>query len=453
MWSTRSYLVTAVVASVATAIVAPIPVSSADPAGPERQLASSAPVGSTTMVSLRYDGAQTLQYSSNPVVSGEGRFVAFTSQARITRGLGDLAFRQVFVRDVMTGRNVLVSRARGGGAGNGHSGWASISADGTRIVFVSGATNLVGGDTNGITDVFLYDTTTGVTRLLSRAPNGNAANGASKLAYISADGTSVAYTSSATNIVRGSGELGLDNVFLHRIGAGTTELVTKAPDGTASNYYSVVGSVSADGDLVSYRSGADNLVHDDTNGSDDVFLYNASTRTNLLISRTPDGAPANANSGTNMISGDGTRVVYYSYASNLTAHDDTFLADIFLYDVASGTTSLISRGRNGGPGNRDSYYPSISGDGDVIAYTSLASNIVGDDANKNTDIFVHDVSAGSTRLISRAPDGSPATELSDRAAVSLDGTHVGYESRANNLVVGDRDGDHRPRDVFLYRRS
>jgi hypothetical protein len=453
MWSMRSYLVTTVIASVAIALTAPTSAGSAESTGPKRQLASLASVGSTTMVSLRYDGAQTLQYSSNPVVSVDGRFVAFTSHARITRGLGDLTFRQVFVRDVMTGRNVLVSRARGGGAGNGHSGWAAISADGTRIVFVSGATNLVGGDSNGTTDVFLYDTTTGVTRLLSRAPNGNAANGASKLAYISADGSSVAFTSSATNIVRGSGELGLDNVFLHRIDAGTTELVTKAPDDTASNYYSVVGSVSANGGLVTYRSGADNLVRDDNNGRDDVFLYDASTETNQLISRTPDGAPSNADSVTSMISGDGTRVVYYSHASNLTADDDTFLADIFLYDVESGTTSLVSRGRNGGPGNRDSFYPSISGDGDVIAYTSLASNLVGDDANTSTDIFVHDVSAGSTRLISRAPDGSPATDLSDRAAVSLDGTHVAYESRANNLVRGDRDGANRPRDVFLYRRS
>lgn len=420
-----------------------------------RQLASAvsaAPIGTATMVSIRYDGGQTLRRSSNPAVSAQGRFVAFTSRARIIEGPANLAFRQVFVRDMEAGTNLLVSRARGGEGGNSNSGWPSISADGTRIVYESGASDLVRGDTNGAPDILMYDTTTGATTLVSRAPNGDFANRGSFLGSIASDGTHIVFTSAATNLVRGSGEF--DNVFIYDVAAGTTKLVTQAPDGARSNYYSVAGSISADGSRVTYRSGASNLVPDDTNGRDDVFLYDAITETNELISRTPDGESANGDSVTSVISADGTRVAYYSYANNLVPDDGTFAtSDVFLYDVATASTTLISRARDGRPANNDSFYPSISGDGTLIAYTSLASNLVVDDAYSGNDIFVHDTATGSTRLITKAPDGSAATGSSDRAAISVDGTQVAFESEADNLVPGDTDTDHHPLDVFLYGLS
>lgn len=412
---------------------------------------SAAPIGTTRMVSLRYDGRQTLRRSTIPAVSSQGQFVAFSSRARIIAGPASLASFQVFVRDMETDSRLLVSRARDGGGGNGDSGWPSISADGTRIVYTSGADNLVRGDTNGAADIFMYDTTTGTTTLISRAPNGDPANRRSFLATISADGTSIVFTSSATNIVRGSGDF--DNVFIYDIAADTTRLVTRPPDGSAANYYSVAGSISGDGTRVTYRSGASNLVRNDTNGRDDVFLYSATTDTNKLISRTSAGESANGDSVTSVISADGTTVAYYSYANNLVHDDENFIADIFVYDVATASTTLISRGRDGQPANSDSYYPSISGDGTLIAYTSLATDLVAADEYAGSDIFVYDTTSGSTRLITKALDGSAASDGSDRASISVDGTHVGYESRADNLVQGDNDADSRRLDVFLYRLS
>lgn len=351
------------------------------------------------------------------------------------------------------GTTVLVTKARDGGGGNGNSDWPSISSDGTRIVYSSGSSNLIRGDTNGHPDIFMYDATTGATTLISQAPNGDPANLDSHSPAISADGTHVAFTSSATNLVPGSGTF--DGVYIYDTAAGTTQLVTHAPDGSPADYYGGYNpSISGDGDLVTYRSASCNLVANDTNNRDDIFLYDAASDTNQLISRAPNGGLANADSGPSVISADGTRVAYYSYADNLEADDSTnFTADVFVYDIATKSTTLISRATDGGPGDGDSFYPSISGDGTLVAYTSYASDLVRNDPNGFSDIFVHNIATGTTRLITKTSDYAPATGNSDRADISLDGTHIGYESDADNLGAGDTDVGRHATDVFLYRLS
>lgn len=414
---------------------------------------SSAEIGSTRLVSVRFDGEQTLRRSNNPAVSAQGRFVAFSSRARIVEESANLAARQIFLRDMSTGSSTLLSRARGGGGGDGDSDWPSISSDGTRIVYSSGSTNLVCGDTNGYPDIFMYDAATGATTLISHAPNGDPANLDSHSPSISDDGTHVAFTSSSTNLVPDSGTF--DGVYVYDIAAKTTQLVTHAPDGAPADYYGGYNpSISGDGRLVTYRSASSNLVSDDTNNHDDIFLYDTRSDTNQLINRTPNGGLANADSGPSVISTDGTRVAYYSYANNLVADDDpNFVADVFVYDIATESTVLISRATDGGPGNRDSFYPSISGDGSLVAYTSDSSDLVRKDPNGASDIFVHNIATGATRLVSRMSDGSPATGNSNRADVSADGTHIGYESDANNLAPRDADVGRHATDVFLYRLS
>jgi Tol biopolymer transport system component len=125
-----------------------------------------------------------------------------------------------------------------------------------------------------------------------------------------------------------------------------------------------------------------------------------------------------------------------------------------VYDVATGETTLISRTPEGQPANNDSFYPSISRDGTLVAYTSLASDLSEDGAGaRYYNIYLYDSATGSNRLISTTPDGSMAEGNSDRADISVDGTHIGYESDANNLVSGDTDADRHPVDVFLYRLS
>ncbi len=461
MGSVRSGSTKACVALVAVAVLTP---ASAGATGTsERQnvhwppalVGSAVSIGETEIVSLRNDGAQTLRRSLSPTVSARGRFVAFSTRAHITDRPAHLAYLQVYVRDMDTGVSRLVSRAQGGGGGNGSSNWPSISADGTRIVYESGANNLVVGDTNGYTDVFTYDTQTKTTSLISHRPDGGPANFASGKAYIAANGTSVVFTSTASNLVSESvGGRGQPNVYLYDIAAGTTKLVTDPAGDATTGDPSYAGSISANGDLVTFRSTATNLVPDDHNGRvEDVFLYNATTGQNQIISETPSG-PGDAGSGESMISGNGNYVAYDSFANNLVAGDDNRRADVFVYDVAANSTTLISRGRDGLSANNDSYSPSISRDGERIAYTSYATNLVARPDYFTGDIYVFDSTTGSTRLISKAPDGSPADGGSDRAAISIDGTHVGFESRANNLVPGDNDAaDYRPRDVFLHHLS
>lgn len=422
------------------------------PAGAPADAAIAQPVGTTRMVTLRSNGHQTKKRSHRPVVNANGRFVAFSSRARqlVDGETIPSESLQVYVRDMETRTTLLVSRGRDGGEGNADSDFASISADGTRIVFNSGASNLARGDTNGISDVYLYDTTTQRATLISRAPDGSPGNGSSTVAVISADGRHVVFTSSATNLAPG-GDPGITNVFLYDVASGTMELISRAPNGDPANYYSYRAWISGDGSRVSYRSGASNLVSDDTkNSRDDIFLYDAAAGTTTLISRTPDGGATDYDSADPMISADGTRISYFSYATNLVPGDSNRAADVFVYDIATAKTTLISRARDGGPANGESYYPTISGDGTLIAFSSIGTNLVRGDDNGVADIFVHDTATASTQLVSRARDGSDANNYSDRASISVDSSHIAYESRASNLVRRDTD-DLRPDDVFLYR--
>jgi hypothetical protein len=385
--------------------------------------------------------------------------VAFASRARIADGPTDLTRLQVYVRDMETGVSRLVSRARGGGGGNADSDWPSISADGTRIVYNSLASNLVAGDTNKYPNVYMYDTRTGRTSLVSHRADGAPANFGSFTAYISADGTRVVYTSSASDLVSGSGARGEINVYLYDIAAGTTSLVSHGTGDALANDASIAESISADGDLLTFRSLATNLVPNDNNGrTEDVFLYNASTGQNQIISGSPS-EPTNAGSYNSVISGDGDYVAYTSHADNLVTDtdDNNLRSDVFLYDVAASSTTLISRRRGGlASANGDSFDPTISRDGTRIAYSSWAGNLVAEPDSVYTDIYVFDTTIESTRLITEAPNGSPADDHSGGATISLNGAYIAYDSRANNLVRGDNDAagpKPRPRDVFRYRLS
>lgn len=408
------------------------------------------PVGTTRMLSVRYDGEQTMRNSTHPVPSADGSAVAFSSRARLVETWSRVR-SQVYLRDVESRTTTLVSRTPDGKGGNGPTGWPSISADGTRVVYPSTADNLVDGDTNGLSDVFLYDAATETTTMVSQAPDGRPGNGSSDVPVISADGSHVVYRSTAKNLGPGGTDWG--GIFVYDLETGTTKWINRTAGGGEPNYYSYRAWISGDGSRVSYRSGASNLVADDTNGRDDIFLWDRAARTTTLLSRTPDGKSGNADSVDGMISADGTRVAFFSWATNLVPDDGNNEADVFLYDVAAGTNTLVSRGRSGQAADGGSSYPTISGDGTLIAYTSWASDLVRDDDYLGDDVFVYDSTSDSTVMISRSRNGSSANGRSDRAAISIDGTRVAFESAADNLVVGDTDADYRPYDVFLNRLS
>jgi Tol biopolymer transport system component len=419
------------------------PAESPPPAPIARPLTAPA----TERVSLTAAGAQAPNMSSGPAVSGDGRFVAFESVAALvptdTNGLPD-----VYVRDRLLGTTIWASVPLTGTA-TGPSNAAAISADGRFVAFQSAATNLVPGDTNGAGDVFVRDLQTGTTERVSVDSAGTPGNGPSDAPSLSADGALVAFTSQATNLVAGDTNTATD-VFVHDRRTGTTMRASVATGGTQAGGASYDPRLSADGRFVGFDSDAPNLVPGDTNGVYDVFLHDLQTGATERASLTAAGDQADGDSSTPSLSADGRFVAFQSYAGNLVAGDTNGNYDVFVRDRQTGAVERSSLGVGGVEGNAGAYEPSLSAGGQIVAFKSGSSNLVPGDNNGSADVFIRDRVTGALGRASLATDGTEGDADSGRPASSATGRYVAFESAAGNLVPGDSNGVF---DVFLRDRS
>jgi len=291
----------------------------------------------TERVSRGSAGVQANDHSYAPAISANGRFVAFWSEAsNLVPGDGN-GRADVFVRDRQTGTTERVSVSSAGAEGNGDSTSASISDDGRFVVFESLAANLVPGDTNGLLDVFLRDRQTGTTQRMSLGPAGAQGNGHSMNASISSDGGTVVFSSEAGNLVIGDAN-GCSDVFVRSRQTLTTERVSVASSGAEGDAesYDTFSTISADGRWVVFVSSAENLVRGDTNGVSDVFLRDRQAGTTERISVDSAGSEGNGSSLTRTISRDGRCVVFASQASNLVPGDTNLATDVFVHDRQGG---------------------------------------------------------------------------------------------------------------------
>jgi Tol biopolymer transport system component len=344
-------------------------------------------------------GGQQANSGSLPAISAGGRFVAFQSGASNlvagdTNGTGD-----VFVRDRVAQVTRRVSVGPGGQQANDFSGDPAISADGRFVAFISRASNLVAGDTNGHRDVFVRDRMLQVTRRVSVGPGGQQANSGSFLPAISADGRFVAFISRASNLVAGDTNNAWD-VFVRDRMLQVTRRVSVGPGGQQANGDSVEPAISADGRFVAFVSGAPNLVAGDTNGRYDVFVRDRMLQVTRRVSVGPAGQQANADSRDPAISAHGRFVAFYSDASNLVAGDTNGTGDVFVRDRRAQLTRRVSVGPGGQQANDFSGDPAISADGRFVAFVSVASNLVAGDTNNAWDVFVRDRMLQVTRRVS-----------------------------------------------------
>ena len=342
----------------------------------------------------------------------------------------------VFVRDRASGTTRRVSVDSAGNEGDGDSYDPVLSADGRFVVFYSDATNLVAADTNGVADVFLHDCLTGVTTRLSVDSAGNQGNGASLYPWISADGRTVTFHSSADNLVPLDTNQ-VSDVFVRDLVAGTTVRVSVDSAGAQGNGDSSYSSLSADGRYVAFESLATNLVPSDTNNRKDIFVRDLVGGTTRRVSVHSSGAQSNGASTYGAISGDGRSVGFESLASNLVTGDTNGFVDSFVHDLVTGTTERISLSSAGVQGNNISLRAVPSHDGRFVAFKSHASNLVAGDTNGAQDIFLRDRLFGTTQRVSVDSSGAQAQGHSSTPALSADGRHVGYYSFAENLVPGD----------------
>lgn len=346
------------------------------------------------------------------------------------------------------GDTLLVSVPAAGGLGNNDSFDPAVSADGRYVAFASHASNLVSNDTNGVEDVFVRDRAAGTTTRVSVATDGTQANGASSYPAISADGRVVAFVSYATNLVPGGND-GQAHVFVHTMDTGQTFEVDVSSSGQPANVNSFAPQLSADGRYVAFRSGAGNLVAGVAPFNSHVYVYDTMTHTIEQEDVSATSAQANGQSWDPTISGDGNLVAFYSAATNLVPGDTNGHTDIFVRNRSTGAVQLVSRSSTGGPADGDSSEPKISSDGSTVAWASSADNVVASDTNGSSDVFATTLATGATERVSVSSTGAEATGTSDTASISADGRYVAFESDASNLVAGDTNG---VRDVFVRDR-
>jgi Tol biopolymer transport system component len=341
----------------------------------------------TERVSVSSAGVEGNAASYSASISADGRFVAFDSVASNLIATDTNSTYDTFVHDRETHTTRRVSVSSAGGEGDGSSGEPSISANGRFVAFSSSATNLVGNDTNLATDIFVHDRRTHTTRRVSVSSGGAEGNSGSGGTSISADGRSVAFESNASNLV-GSDTNGVSDVFVRDRTNQTTKRVSVSSAGTEANAMGRMASISADGRFVAFESQASNLVGNDTNGDIDIFIRDRTNHTTKRVSVNSAGTEANDDSQEASIAADGRFVVFRSDASNLVGNDTNAQPDIFVRDRMSHRTRRVSVGSAGTEANGLSGNPSVSADGRFVAFYSIASNLVGNDTNGMYDIFI-----------------------------------------------------------------
>jgi Tol biopolymer transport system component len=405
----------------------------------------------TTRISVRSSGAQVKGASEYPAISADGRFVAFYSRApRIVKGDTN-GVADIFLHNRVTGRTRRVSVSSAGAQANGPSidSPPAISANGRFVAFWSAATNLVRGDSNGVSDVFVRDRKTRTTSRVSVSSDGTQGNSYSGTPAISANGRFVAFWSIASNLVKGdtndTGDEDNGDVFVHDQRSGKTTRVSVSSEGVEGNTESAEPSISANGRFVAFSSRATNLVSHDTNGVGgwDTFVRDRRKHTTRRVSVSSAGTQANAYSFGPSISADGRSIAFFSAASNLVAHDTNGDEDVFVHDRGTGRTRRVSVSSTGAQADNpsiasESRNAAISPGGRFVAFYSSATNLVQRTTHRVPgDIYVHDRRTGRTRLVSVSSSGTPGNRYSSWAAISAAGRFVAFDSIASNLVKGD----------------
>ncbi|MEU2515047.1 TolB family protein [Streptomyces syringium] len=439
---------TAVMAAILGACATALPVAQAAAAGEGRRAPG------LERVSLTAAGEQADGESNRPVISGDGRSVAFeSSAANLTPG--GKAEPQVYVRNRSTGKLQQVSVATDGTPADAGSLAPSISATGRYIAFESFAKNLASGSNPDGSDVYVRDLWTGRTELLiNDKPSTRGSSGAPAM---SADGRYVAFASTRSDLVPGDTNLRTD-IFVRDRWKGTTERVSVRVDGTQVGRPSVRPVISADGSKVGFRGWDLTDVPEPPSESagtglrpptsNQFYVHDLRTGRLELAAHDRDGRPAPVGGGYSL-SPDGRYALFTSRSATVVEGDTNNRADAFAKDLRTGVTRRVSLAHDGTQADGHIYDPVMSADGRRVFFVSGATDLVPGDTNGGAaDVFVRDLRTGAVERLNVAADGSQDNGVAGGVAVDLLGRTAVFESSGDNLVPGDTN---KATDIFLRR--
>lgn len=406
-----------------------------------------------TRVVVDRNGVEGNWNSPDAAITPDGRFVGFSSFASnlVPDDHNDWANAgaDVFVRDMATGAIVRVSLSSSGAEGNDCSYLGSLSADGRFVAFVSFASNLVLDDRNGCADVFVHDRDpdangvfdegNGVTTRVSVATGGTECDADCYAALLSSDGAFVLFGSTADNLVANDTN-GTNDIFRHDLATGVTTRVSLGPgdvepDGSCSGH-----RLSDDGTVMAFISEATNLVPGDTNGQCDLFLRDLTTGAIERISVDSAGGQGDGPStGVAGITSDRSLVAFSSYATNLVAADTNGKSDLFVHDRRSGVTTRVSLGQGGVEPDANSW-GALSADGSKVLLNTDADNMVAGDGNAYFDVFLRDLATGDVSLVGTTRAGGFPNYDSFVSGATADFRRILFVSLATDIVSYDTNG-------------
>lgn len=396
-------------------------------------------------VSVSAAGEQGNGRSLVPSISADGHLIAFASEVNTLVDGDTNGEPDVFVKNMTTGEIRRVSATAVGVQGNGLSSGASINADGTVVAFHSLATNLVEGDTDEDADIYVKNLVTGEVRRASVSGAGEGGAGYSLFPAISADGNMVAFSSFARLAPEDTDSL--EDVYVKNMTTGEITFVKASASGESEDAAQTEVAISADGKVVAFASDAVTLTPDDTNNREDVFIKNLTTGEFRRVSVSAMGAQGNERSDEPSLSADGRFIAFASEAGNLIDGENHQGSDIFVKNLTTGEVRQATTNAEGKPATGEvSYSPSLSAEGNVVAFVSNANDLVPNHTMPNEDIYVKEMSTGAIRLASSNNVGAYGNDNSTGTRLSADGRKVSFESEASNLVEGDTNDKH---DIFV----
>lgn len=370
----------------------------------------------------------TFYETFDPAVGGnsgeEGRYIVFVSSAAGLAGSTG-KHRQIFWRDRNAGITKMISAASNGEEGNGDSYFPAISGDGKSVAFESYSSNLVENDKNGFRDIFVWNATTNKIETVSIGEDGAEANAESFEPSVSGDGNLIAFTSTASNISRTGKGISNNNVFLRDMQNNTTIMISIDPIAQKGGGGSEP-SISYDGNRIAFYSNAATLVANDNNGIWDIFLWEKNNALLKRISLTADGKERNqGNESANRIvapaiSGNGRYIAFATTADNMVPGESNIFQDVFVYDITTGSTVIASNSVDGKPGNEDSPIGqgekiAISYDGNWVAFSTKTTNL----GVPSSNIVMHNMATGKNQAISSVNGSSVG-----RPSISASGSYV-----------------------------
>jgi Tol biopolymer transport system component len=396
--------------------------------------------GGLSLVSTTSAGALLPGGSSLVSISLDGTKVFFLSSAKLSPLDGDTT-NDLYMKNLVTGETTLITTTSEVFAGY-------LAGDNRHLVFSSSSAALDIGGADGHTDTFMLDLQTGVFTQLSLGVGGvDANNNINFPGAFDPSGGRVLLTVDANNLgVATPG--GQSNVYLKDLTTGAWTLLTTTSSGGFTNGHSSLGTLSADGNLLAFMSAASNLVAGDTNGARDFFVKNLTTGAVTRVSTDSagvqgNGSPLGAPSAP-QFSPDGRYVLFETTASNLVAGDTNGKEDIFIKDLVTGQTILVSSSGAGLVGDGDSTNAVFSPDGTKVLFNSSATNLVAGDTNGALDAFVKDLKTGAITRISVTDQGlQSAGGLGSASLFAPDGSI--FFSHSGALVGSDNNAS---RDVY-----